>query len=112
MNDGAMIGIIGGIAGALLGISGGLVGTYFGIRNTAGPRSKRFLIRVSIIAWIFVALFLTVLLLMPADYKVFAWIPYAIILALGIIYINKRLNKLTVEDKAAPPSDVTEGAQP
>lgn len=34
MDDGAIWGWIGGIAGAFLGLIGGMIGTYFSIKNT------------------------------------------------------------------------------
>ena len=51
------IGIVGGILGGLLGLAGGAVGTYASIRNTEGPRERRFMVRSAIAAWIGITLF-------------------------------------------------------
>jgi Ca2+/Na+ antiporter len=94
MNTGQMIGLIGGIAGGIIGIVGGLIGTYFSIKKTNGPKERLFMIKISIIVWILVTVFLCLLLFLPAPYKWFMWIPYGIIMPLGIRYINKNQEKI------------------
>ena len=83
-------GVIGGIVGAGIGVLGGLVGTYFSIKNTAGPRERRFMIQVAIVAWIAVSAFVAGQLLLPRPYNFLLWIPYAIALPLGILWSNRR----------------------
>lgn len=92
-------GLIGGIIGGLIGLIGGIVGTYFSIKNTNSPKEKQFMIKVSIIFWVFSIIFITSLLLLPSPYKWFLWIPYGIFLPLGIVFINKRIAKIKQEEE-------------
>jgi hypothetical protein len=94
-------GLIGGIVGGAIGVLGGLVGTYFSIKNTAGPRERRFMIRVAIVAWIVVSAFMAGLLLLPMPYNFLLWIPYGIALPLAILWCNRRQQRIRVEESAA-----------
>jgi hypothetical protein len=91
-------GLVGGIVGATIGVLGGLVGTYFSIRNTAGPRERRFMIRVAIVAWIAVSAFVAGLLLLPKPYNLLLWIPYGIALPSGILWCNRRQRLIRGEE--------------
>ena len=93
-------GVVGGLIGAGIGALGGLVGTYFSIKNTAGPRERRFMIRVAIVAWIAVSAFVAGLLLLPRPYNFLLWIPYAIALPLGIFWCNRRQQLMRGEEAA------------
>lgn len=93
-------GLIGGIVGGLGGLAGGVIGTYFSIKNTKGPRSRAFMVRASIVAWIAVSVFLTLLLLLPNPYRHLLWIPYGILLPLGIIRVNRRMMTFANEGDA------------
>ena len=93
-------GVVGGLIGAGIGVLGGLVGTYFSIKNTAGPRERRFMIRVAIVAWIAVSAFVAGLLLLPRPYNFLLWIPYAIALPLGILKCNRRQRLIRGEEAA------------
>ena len=86
-------GLIGGIAGSVLGILGGAIGTWFSIKNTNGPRERAFMARVAIIAWVAITLFLALLLTLPQPYNFLMWIPYGILLPLGI----RRTNRIQAE---------------
>ena len=83
-------GIIGGYIGSILGILGGLIGTYFSIKNTNGPVEKSFMIKVSLIAWVAIIVFLALLFFLPKPYNYSAWILYGVALPLGINYTNKK----------------------
>lgn len=74
----------GGILGSLLGIGGGILGTYFTIKNTNGPRERAFTIKASVICWFLVITFIACLLLIPFWYNQLLWIPYGILLVLGV----------------------------
>jgi uncharacterized membrane protein YfcA len=100
MNTGAMWGVIGGIIGSVIGIAGGCVGTYFSIKNTKGPRERAFMIKAAVVCWIGIALFLTLLIGLPSPYRWFMWIPYGILLPLGIRYANRTQRQLRIEENA------------
>lgn len=93
-------GVIGGIIGALFGIGGGIIGTWCSIRNTRGPRERSFMIRASVVAWIAIGLFLALLLLLPHPYRLWMWVPYGILLPLGIIYLNRRVAEIRRQEQA------------
>ena len=83
-------GWFGGIAGGLVGTLGGAVGTYFSIRNTAGPRERAFVVRASVLCWVAVVLFLITLFVAPRPYAWLLWVPYSLLLPLGILAWNRR----------------------
>lgn len=87
-------GLIGGIAGCVLGAVGGLIGTWATIRNTDGPRERAFTIKASIIGWIGCITFLVLLLVLPTPWRYALWIPYGILLPLGIITWNRKQQQI------------------
>ncbi|MBN1129740.1 MAG: hypothetical protein JXA71_12175 [Chitinispirillaceae bacterium] len=91
-------GLIGGIAGGVIGLIGGLVGTYFGIRNTKGALERAFMVKASVVCWIAIILFLGLMFALPNPYRYFLWIPYSILLPLGIIYGNRTQQKIRKEE--------------
>ena len=83
-------GLIGGILGGVIGTMGGVFGTYCSIKNTNGPKERAFVVKASIICWIFIILFLLLMFLLPNPYRWFLWVPYGIGLPIGIIQWNKK----------------------
>jgi len=94
MNSGVLWGWIGGIAGGVLGLAGGVIGTYFSIKNTKGPLERSFMIKSAAVCWIAIVIFIGLLLGLPSPYRFFMWIPYSILLPLGIIYGNRRQQEI------------------
>jgi hypothetical protein len=90
--------MLGGIIGSVIGVLGGIVGTYFSIRNTRGPRERAFVIKASILAWLFLAGVLGAMLLLPAPHRYWLWLPYAVILPLGILAWNRKQSKIRKEE--------------
>lgn len=90
MIPGAVWGWAGGIAGGILGLVGGIIGTYFSIKNVKGPLERSFMIRSAVVCWIAILVFLSLLLGLPSPYRFFMWIPYSLLLPLGIILGNRR----------------------
>jgi hypothetical protein len=105
MSTGALWGWIGGIAGGVLGFAGGVVGTYFGIKNTNGPRERSFVIGSAIVCWIAILLFLGLLLALPNPYRWFLWIPYSILLPLGICYGNRQQQAIRQQESRSQQVD-------
>ena len=95
------VGLVGGIAGSVLGVAGGVVGTYLSIKNTAGPRERSFMVRVSAIAWLAITAFLAGLLFLPKPYNWLLWVPYGIALPLSIRSLNHRQQKIRAEEAAS-----------
>ena len=98
---GRLGGWIGVIVGGIGGIVGGVIGTYFmvkNIKNTKSPRERGFVIKASIIGWILVIAFVAAMLLIPTWYKHLLWIPYAILLILGIRFFNKTQFRIRNEE--------------
>lgn len=103
--DGGQIGLIGGLIGGAIGGAGGLAGTYFSIRNTSRPRERAFMIRVSAVAWLVVTAFLAGLFFIPKPYNWLLWIPYCVVLPVGIIWINRRQGQIRSEEGGSSPSE-------
>jgi hypothetical protein len=99
--DSRMVGLIGGISGAAIGILGGMVGTYFSVRNTEGPRERAFMIRSSAVCWIAVTAFLAAMWFTPIGYRILLWLPYLLILPMGIRYGNRRQQQIREEETKA-----------
>jgi hypothetical protein len=94
-------GLIGGLIGCAIGLMGGLLGTYATIHNTNGPRERRFTIRASLVGWLLGALFLAGLFLLSSPYRYLLWIPYGILLPLGIRYWNREQMRIRQEEAQA-----------
>ncbi|MCP4610088.1 MAG: hypothetical protein GY845_15375 [Planctomycetes bacterium] len=91
-------GMIGGIIGSVVGLIGGIIGTYFSIKNTNGPKERGFMIKVCIIGWIGITIFLVLMLLLPNPYRFYLWIPYGILLPIVIIQGNKIQARIRQEE--------------
>ncbi len=92
-------GTIGGLIGGVIGIAGGMVGTWFSIRNTSGSKERLFMIRTAVAGWVFITLFLLLFFILPHPYRWLLWIPYGILLPLGIIYSNKTQQKIREQEE-------------
>lgn len=98
---GPQMGYIGGILGSVLGFAGGVFGTYCSIKNTKGPLERKFTIKASIVGWIAVMIFLALLLSLPTPHRFFLWIPYGILLPIGIRYWNKRQAEIRTAENSS-----------
>ena len=94
-------GVIGGTIGAIIGVIGGIVGTYFSIKNTQSPAERAFMIKASIVAWVAITLFLVLMFLLPNPYRLWLWVPYGILLPLGIMKINRRIAEIRESESAS-----------
>ncbi|MDT8389399.1 MAG: hypothetical protein RRC34_02710 [Lentisphaeria bacterium] len=109
MNNGAMWGLIGGIAGGVLGLAGGIIGTYFSIKNTNGPLERSFMIKLAVVCWIGILIFFGLLLGLPSPYRYLMWIPYSVFLPLVIIFGNRKQQVIKRQESG---SDTPEGSAP
>ncbi len=91
-------GMMGAIVGSALGLLGGAVGTWFSIRNTHGPKERAFVVRAAVVAWAAVTVFLAAMLLLPTPYRFLLWIPYAVLLPLGIRKWNREQARIRDEE--------------
>src|SRR5262245_48340981 len=94
----AMWGWIGGIVGGAIGLLGGVIGTYFSVKNTLGPRERAFVIKASAICWVFVTAFLVAMFLLPSPQRFLLWVPYAVLLPIGIRVWNKKQMRIRKEE--------------
>ena len=85
-------GMAGGILGVLIGISGGVVGTYCSIRNTKGPLERALIIKASAFTWFAVLAFVSLMFALPNPYRHLLWIPYGVLLPLGITKLNSKVS--------------------
>ena len=93
-------GMIGGLIGGIAGVIGGSMGTYCSIKNTKGPRERRFMIKSAVVCWIGVIVFLCLLWLLPKPYNFFVWVPYGILLPWGIVTGNRVQQRIRQEEAA------------
>jgi hypothetical protein len=92
------LGLLGAIIGSAVGVLGGIVGTYFSVKNTRGPRERAFVIKASILAWVLVAGLAGAMLILPSPLRYWLWLPYAVILLLGIVAWNRKQAKIRQEE--------------
>lgn len=88
--DNSIVGLVGGIIGCL----GGAIGTYFSIRNTKTAAERRFMVRASVWIWLGVTLYLVILFQVPPAWRWVIYIPYAILVPIAALYINRRQSAL------------------
>ena len=91
-------GLMGGIIGGVIGVAGGVFGTYCSIKKTNGPRERAFMIKASVIGWIALLVFLGLMFVLPYPYRWFLWIPFGLLLPLGIIVSNTKQQKIREEE--------------
>ncbi|MGD1021026.1 MAG: hypothetical protein ABSA12_17100 [Verrucomicrobiia bacterium] len=91
-------GVIGGIIGGVVGLLGGVIGTYFSITNTKGSRERAFMIKVSVVCWVFVAAFVLGTWLLPVLYRTVLTPIYVVALIVGISLTNKRQAQIRSEE--------------
>jgi hypothetical protein len=88
----------GALLGGAIGVLGGVLGTWASVKNTRGPRERAFVVRASVLCWIVVLAFLSGILLIPDWYKHLLWIPYLILLVLGIRWWNQAQLRIRQEE--------------
>lgn len=108
MDTGPLIGLIGGVVGSAIGVTGGIIGTYYSIKNTKGPKERAFMQKASIVCWVAIGLFLGLMVLLPTPYRFLLWIPYGILLPLGIIFSNRTQQRIRKEEA---PKQETQGVK-
>jgi hypothetical protein len=91
----------GAILGSTIGVLGGIFGTWMSVHNTQAPAERAFAIRCAIGTWLFVGAFLLGLFLIPSPYNYLLWIPYPILLILGILWMNAKQAAMRKTDQAA-----------
>ena len=85
---------VGAILGSVLGIIGGVIGAYFSIKNTNGPKEKSFMRKSAIVSGLAIILFLFLFFIIPFPYRFLLFVPYGIILPIGIIYLNRKQQEI------------------
>lgn len=105
-------GIIGGIAGGVLGLLGGIVGAYFSIKNTNSQRERAFVIKCSVVCFVAVGAFCALMFTLPHSYRSHLWIPYSILLPLGIVTWNRKQQKIREIDAQSKPAHTTAESAP
>ena len=91
-------GLIGGIIGSAVGLLGGIAGTYFSIKNTKGSGERAFMIKASIIGWVFVLVFVLGMCLIPGLYKLWLVPVYVVSLVGGVFLGNKKQAQIRSEE--------------
>lgn len=91
-------GVIGGTIGCVVGGIGGIIGTYFSIRNTNGARERKFMIKMAVLVWSLIIVFVGLLLLLPNPYRWFLYLPFGLLMGMGIPYLNKKQQLIRDEE--------------
>jgi uncharacterized membrane protein (UPF0127 family) len=72
-------------------------GYTIGIKNTNESKERAFMVRTSIVVWAGIILFLGLMFILPNPNRYFLWIPYSVLLPLGIIYKNSKQQRIRRE---------------
>jgi hypothetical protein len=57
------------------------------------------MVKASVIAWVAIVVFIGLMFVLPNPYRHLLWIPYGVLLPLGIVKLNKRVGEIRkVED--------------
>ena len=73
------IGEIVGLCLMALALAGGVIGTYNNIKNAIGPRERAFTIRMSVVAWLFVASLLMAIYVTHGHIRLYVLIAFFIL---------------------------------
>ncbi len=92
------LGLIGAIIGGSIGLAGGIIGTYLSIKKTSSIPERNVMLKASIVLWAGVLLFIVLNALLPRPYQPYIWIPYWILLPVGIAQTNKKLQGIRKEN--------------
>jgi len=57
------------------------------------------MVRVAIVAWIGITLFLVHLFVLPSPYRWLIWIPYGVTLPLAIVYLNRKQQAIRSDEE-------------
>ncbi len=91
--------------GIIGGLGGGIIGTYCSIKNTNSSRERAFMIKMSVIGWIAILVFLGLMFALPNPYRYFLWIPYGILLPLAVVIGNRKQQKIRQEESQIHAND-------
>jgi uncharacterized membrane protein len=100
MNTGETWGLMGGMIGGIGGLIGGLIGTYCSIKNARSGRERSCVRTFAVVCWIVVSVFLGLMWMLPGSYRHFLWIPYSILLPLGVVSMNRKLQRIRQTEEA------------
>ncbi|MEX0990969.1 MAG: hypothetical protein WD004_01675 [Actinomycetota bacterium] len=98
--DPGTVGLIGGFIGATFGIAGGIYGSVRSLRATTTPEERRFVIRVTVGAWVAIVGLIAIPLALWLTGVVPAWVYWACfilffaLLGPAILWSNRRQAQL------------------
>lgn len=92
---------IGAIAGTSLGVLGGALGTYLSVRNVSGPRQRKVALRAAVAWWLGAGAFVGLMLVLPPAQRVWLWVPYGLLLPVGIAVTNRAFARAGAADREA-----------
>ena len=93
-------GTIFAILGASIGVAGGAYGTWRGICKASTIDERRFLVKASLIFWVYVVGFVALILLMASNWKWLLYVLYIPILFVLISWCNKRIASIRANHNA------------
>lgn len=100
MNWESMGGWIGGIIGVLGGLAGAGFGVWSSLRNCPGPRERASVWKAALQCGLLVAALLAGLFWLPAPYGFLLFIPYVMLLVVGIRRWNAEQSRIRAAETA------------
>ena len=107
MNSGEMLGWVGGIVGSLLGLAGAIIGIRYGTKNTCGPRERAFLVKMTVVLVIAIGAVTVLPWFLPKAYGWVVFIPFTLLLVIGIPYCNRTQMRIRQEEAQNKPPEGT-----
>ncbi|WP_417378766.1 hypothetical protein [Gimesia sp.] len=101
-----MIGLIGGVGGTVIGVLGGVYGTWNELRNAQGPQERSYLVKMAVLYWIVVPLFVVLVFVLPDPWNYYIWLPYGLWLTSTIR--RSAVKQQTIREAEATPAAGTD----
>ena len=85
---------IGAVVGSVIGLIGGIIGTACSLGSARSVVEGRVLIKASIMCCVLIGSFIGVFLILGPQKGAFLWIPYGVLLPLGVVYTNEKIRRI------------------
>ncbi len=68
------------------------------MKNTSGPKERLLMTKASAVCWMAIVLFLVPMFVLPNPCRYVLWIPYAVLLPLGMVFAHRTQQKMGREE--------------
>lgn len=92
-------GLIGGLLGSLIGLIGAVIGCYYSIKNTNGPKERKYMIKLVLATTLLISILLIGVFTVGFPAAHWLMLPFfAVVLPVIIYFGNKRQRSIRAEE--------------